>query len=144
MVTIYSLDSFPDLEPVCCCMFSSKCCFLTCIQISQETGKVVWYMHLFKDFLQFVEIHTIKGFTVVNEAGRCFSGILLLFLGSKDVGNLISGSFAFSKSILNIWKLFVHILLQPSQEHFEHYFARISKSYDFLICKLGLKLVELQ
>ena len=60
-------------------MSGSNCCFLTCIQISQKVGKVVWYFHLFKNFPQFVVIYTVKGFGVVNEA-RCFSGILLLFL----------------------------------------------------------------
>ena len=66
-MTVYSLTlSFPNLEPVCYSMFSSNCCFLTCIQISQETGKVVWYSHLLKNFPQFVVIHTAKGFGVVK------------------------------------------------------------------------------
>ena len=80
-------------------MSSSNCCFLTCIQISQEAGKVVWYSHLLKDFPQFVVIHTVKGFGVGNEAEvdiflelSCFSHYL------TDVGKLISGSSAFSKS----------------------------------------------
>ena len=60
--------SFPDLEPVHCSMFSFNCCFQTCIQISQEAGKVVWYSHLFQNFPQFVVIHTVKGFSLVNEA----------------------------------------------------------------------------
>ena len=60
--------SFPHLEPVCCSMSSSNCCFLTCIQISQEAGQVVWYSHLFENFPQFVVIHTIKGFGIVNKA----------------------------------------------------------------------------
>ena len=60
--------SFPDLERVSCSMSGSNCCFLTCIQISQETGQVVWYSHLSKNFPQFVVIHTVKGFSVVNEA----------------------------------------------------------------------------
>ena len=59
---------FHDLEPVCCSMSSSNCCFLTCIQISQEAGQVVWYSHLLKNFPQFVVIHTIKGFGIVNIA----------------------------------------------------------------------------
>ena len=59
--------SFPDLEPVCCSMCSSNCCFLTCIQISQEARQVVWYSHLLKNFLQFVVIHTVKGFGIVNK-----------------------------------------------------------------------------
>ena len=60
--------SFPDLEPVCCSMSSSHCCFLTCVQISQEAGQVVWYSHLLKNFTQFVVIHTVKDFSIVNEA----------------------------------------------------------------------------
>ena len=66
---MYSLEiySFPYLEPVCCSMSSSNWCFLTCIQISQEAGQVVWFSHLFKNFPQFAVIHTIKGFSVVNE-----------------------------------------------------------------------------
>ena len=59
--------SFPDLEPICCSVSSPNCCFLTCIQISQEAGQVVWYSHLLKDFPQFVVIHTIKGFDIVNK-----------------------------------------------------------------------------
>ena len=60
--------SFPDLEPVCCSMSNSNCCFLSCIQISQEADQVVWYSHLFKNFTQFVVIHTVKSFSVVTEA----------------------------------------------------------------------------
>ena len=116
--------SFPSVEPVHSFTLGSNCCFLTCIQISQEDGKVVWYSHLFKNFAQFVVIHTVKGFS--SQWSRCFSGILLLFLWSTGVGNLISGSSAISKSNLNIWKFLVHILLKPSLENFEHehYFAR--------------------
>ena len=69
MVTIYSLSySFPNFEPVHCSMSGSNCYFLTCIQISQETGKVVWYSYLFKNFPQFVVIHTVKVFSIGNEA----------------------------------------------------------------------------
>ena len=114
--------SFPNLEPVCCSVSSSNCCFLTCIQISQEAGQVVWYSHLFKNFPQFVLIHTIKGFGIWIKQKDIFLE-LLLYWWSKDVGNLISGSSAFSKTSLNIWKVTVHILLKPSLENFEHYFA---------------------
>ena len=61
------MSSFPDLEPVCCSMSSSNCCFLIAVQVSQEAGKVVWYSHLLKNFPQFVVIHTVKGFSLVNE-----------------------------------------------------------------------------
>ena len=63
-----SMYSFPNLEPVRCSMSSSNCCFLTCIQVSQESGEKVWYSHLLKNFPQFVSIHTVKGFSVVIEA----------------------------------------------------------------------------
>ena len=71
--------SFPDLELVCGSMFSFNCCFLTCIQISQEVGQVVWYFHLFRDFPQFVVIHTVKGFGVVNKVEVDVFLKLLLF-----------------------------------------------------------------
>ena len=72
--------SVPNLEQVCCSMVSSNCCLLTCMQISQEAGKVVWYSHRFQNFPQFVVIHTVKDFGVVNKAEvRYFSGTLLLF-----------------------------------------------------------------
>ena len=116
--------SFPNLELVCCFMSSSNCCFLICIQISQEAGQVVWYFHLFQNFPQFVVIHTTKGFDIVNKAeGDAFLEHSCFFGDPVDVGNLISGSSAFSKSSLNIWKFTVHVLLKPGLENFEHYFA---------------------
>ena len=85
---------------------------------------MVWYSHLFKNVPQFVVIHTVKGFGVVNKAEvDVFSGTLFIFDDPTDVGNLISGSFAFSKSSLNIWKFMVHVLLKPSWENFEHCFV---------------------
>ena len=105
-------------------MSSSNCCFLTCIQVSLETGKVIWYAHLFKYFPQFVVIHTVKGFNTLNKAEV---GVFLEFscfsYGPRDVGNLISGSSAFSKSSLNISKFMGHLLLKPGLENFEHYFT---------------------
>ena len=116
--------SFAYLEPVCCSMSSSNCCFLTCIQISQKVGQVVWYSHIFKNFPQFVVIHTVKGFGVVNKAEiDVFLELSYFFSDPVDVGNLTSGSSAFSKSILNIWKFTVHVLLKPGLENFEHHFA---------------------
>ena len=95
--------SFPELEPVCCSMSSSNCCFLTYIQVSQEAGQVVWYSHLFKNFPQFVVIHTVKGFGVVNKAEvDVFLEPSCFFDDPVDVGNLISGSSGFSKSSLLI------------------------------------------
>ena len=118
--------SFSYLEPVCCSMSSSNCCFLTCIQISQEAGQVVWYSHLFKNFPQFVVIHTVKGFGIVNKAEiDLFLELSCFFDDPGDVGNLISGSSAFSKTSLNIWKFMVHILLKSGLENFERYFISV-------------------
>ena len=115
--------TFPNLEP-CCSMSSSNCCLLTCIQISQEAGQVVWYSHLLKNFPQFVVIYTVKGFGVVNKTEvDVFLELSCFCDDPTDVGNLISGSFAFSKSSLNIWKFTVHILLNPGLENFENYLA---------------------
>ena len=91
-------------------MSGYNCCFLTCIQVSQEADKVVWYSHLFKNFPQFVEIHTVKGLSVVNESEvDVFLEFSCFFCDPTDVGNLTSGSSAFYKSSLNIWKFMVHI-----------------------------------
>ena len=114
--------SFPDLETVCS-MSSSNCCFLTCIQISQEAGQVVWYSHFLKNFLQFFVIHKVKGFAVVNKAEVVFPELSCFFDDTMDVGNLSSGSSVFPNSSLNIWNFIVHILLKPGLENFEHYFA---------------------
>ena len=94
-------------------MSSSNSCFLTCIQISQEAGQVVWYAHLFQNFPHFIAIHTVKGFGIVNKAEvDVFLELSWFFDYPMDVGNLISGSSAFYKSSLNIWKFMVHILLK--------------------------------
>ena len=85
---------------------------------------MVWCSHLLKNFPQFVVIHIIKGFGVVNKAEvDVFLELSCFFDDPTDVGNLISGFSAFSKSNLNIWKFMVHVLLKPSLENFEHYFA---------------------
>ena len=85
---------------------------------------MVWYSHLVKNFPQFVVIHTVKGFGIVNEEEvDVFLEFSCFFNAPTDVGTLISGSSAFSKSSLNIWKFPVHVLLKPSLENFEHYFA---------------------
>ena len=81
--------SFPNLEPVRCSMSRSNCCFLTCIQVSQEADQVVWYSHLFENFPQFIVIHTVKGFGVVNKAGvDVFLGLSCFFDDPADAGNL--------------------------------------------------------
>ena len=85
---------------------------------------MVWYFHLFQNFPQFIVIHTVKGFGIVKKAEiDAFLELSRFFDDLMDVGNLISGSSAFSKSSLNIWKLMVHVLLKPDLENFEHYFA---------------------
>ena len=118
--------SFSYLEPVCCSMCSSNCCFLTCIQISQEADQVVWYSHLFQNFPEFIVIHTVKGFGIVNEAETdVFLKISCFFNYPADVGNLFSGSSAFSKTSLNIWWFMVHVLLKPGLENFELYFTSV-------------------
>ena len=124
-MTIYNLDILLSLFGTSL-LFMSSCnyCFLTCIQISQEAGQVVWYSHLFQNFPQFVVIHTVKDFGIVNKAEvDVFLELSCLFNDLTDFGNLISGSSAFSKSSLNIWEFTVHILLKPGLENFKHYFA---------------------
>ena len=87
---------------------------------------MAWYSHLFKNFPQFVVIHTVKGFGVVNKAGiDVFLELSWFFYDLADVGNLVSGSSAISKSRLNIWKFMVHVLLKPGLENFEHYFTSV-------------------
>ena len=113
---------FPILNQFIVPMSSSRCCFLTCIQVSQEVHNVACYFHLFKNFPQFVVIHIVKGFRVVNEAGvDVFLEFSCFFYDAADVGNFcqhISGSSVFSKSSLYIWKFSVHILLKPSLKDF--------------------------
>ena len=90
---------------------------------------MVWYSHLFKNFPQFVVIHTIKGFGIVNKAEiDVFLELSSFFDDPADIGNLISSSSAFSKSSLKIWKFMVHVLLKPGMENFEHYFATCEMS----------------
>ena len=87
---------------------------------------MVWYSHLFQNFPQFIVIHTVKGFGIVNKAEiDVFLELSCFFDDSTDVGNLISGSSAFSKTSLNIWKFTVHVLLKPSLENFKHYYTSI-------------------
>ena len=87
---------------------------------------MVWYSHLFQKFPQFVVIHKVKGFGIVNKVEiDVFLEFSCFFDNPMDFGNLISGSSAFSKSSLNIWKFMVHVLLQSGLENFEHYFASV-------------------
>ena len=87
---------------------------------------MVWYFHLLKNFHKFVLIHTVKGFVIVNKAEvDVFLEFSCFFDDPMDVGNLVSGSSAFSKSSVNTWKLMVHILLKSGLENFEYYFTSV-------------------
>ena len=111
-------------------MSSSNCCFLTCIQISQEADQVAWYPHLFQNCPQCIVIHTVKGFGIVNKAERdVFLELSCFFSDPADVGILISCSCALSKSSLNIWMFMAHILLKPDLENFEHCFTSMWDEY---------------
>ena len=113
--------SFPSFEPVHCSMSGSNYCFLICIQVSQKADKVIWFSHRFKNFLQFVVIHTVIGFSKVNETEvDVFLEFSCFTYDPADVGNLISGSSVFSKSSLNFWKFSVHVLFKPGLENFQH------------------------
>ena len=93
-------------------------------QILQETGQVGWYSHFFQIFPQFIVMHTVKGFGIVNKAEiDVFLELVCFFHDPEDVGNLISGFSAFFKTSLNIWKFMVHVLLKPGLENFEHDFT---------------------
>ena len=107
-------------------MSGSNRCFLTCTQVSKEAGEVVWYSHLLKNFPQIVVIHTVKGFSIVSKAEvDVFLEFSCFLYDPTGIGNLISDSFAFSKSSLNTGKFSVHILLKPGLENFKHYFASV-------------------
>ena len=120
--------SFPVLEPVCFSMSRSNCCILTCIQISQEAGEVAWYSHFLKNFQQFVVIHPVKGFGIVNKAEVDVffwnSVALLMIQWMLALWSLAPLPFL-NPSWTFIWKFMVHILLEPGLENFEHYFARV-------------------
>ena len=113
------MNSFPNLEPVGCFTSSSNCCFLACIQVSQEAGKVVWYSHLFKNFPQFVEIHMVKDFSVVSEAHVFWNS-----LGYSMIQQILAiwplVPLPFWNPACTSWKFPVHLLLKPSLKDFEH------------------------
>ena len=141
-MTIYSLDILLSyLEPVCCPMSSSNCCFLTCTQVSQEADQVVWYPHLFQNFPQFIVIHTVKGFGVVKKAEIDFFLALCCFFNDPVyIGNLNSGSSAFSKTSLNIWKFSVHILLKPGLSY--KYYKKVETNSSLGIRKFYLNIAK--
>ena len=126
-MTIYSLDVLLFLFGTSLLFqSSSNCCFLTCIQISQEAGQLVCYSHLLKNFPQFIVIHTVKGFGIVHKAEMdVFLELCYFFHDPADVGNLICRSSAFPKTSLNIRKFMVHVMLKPGLENFEDYFTSV-------------------
>ena len=126
-MTIYGLDNtpFPILNQFAVSMSGSKCCFLTAYRFLRRQVRRSGIPISFRIF-QFVVIHIVKGFGIVNKAKLDVFLKLSCFLDDPaDVDNLISGSSAFSKTSLNIWKFMVHILLKPGLENFEHYFTSV-------------------
>ena len=115
--------SFPNLESVHCPMSSSNCCFLMCIQVTQEADKVVWHSHLFKNFPLFFVIHTVKDFSVANEAEAAVFLETHAFSMIQPVLAIWSVSSASLKPTLYTWPFSVHVLLKPNLKDFEHYFA---------------------
>ena len=102
-------------------MSISNCCFLTCTQVSQEAGQLVWNSHLFQNFPQFIVIYIVKGFGIVNKAEvDVFLELSCIFDDPVDVGNLISCSSVVSKTSLNIWKFMVHVLLKQNTLYKKH------------------------
>ena len=128
-MTIYSLEVLLFLFGTSLLFQVHFCFFLTYIQISQEAGQEVWYSHFLKNFPQFVVIHTVNGFGIVNKAEvDIFLELSFFFSDPTDAGNLISALSAFSKSSLNIWKFMVHAVLKPGLEKFEHYLLECEMS----------------
>ena len=116
-------------------MSSSNCCYLTCIETSQEAGQVVWYSHLFRIF-QFVVIHTAKGFGIVNKAEVDVFLEFSCFFWDPTDHNLISSSSAFSKSSLYIWKFLFQVTLKPGLENVKHYLLACEMSA--VVCSLNI------
>ena len=117
--------SFSNFEPVHCFMSSSNCCFMTCIQISQEAGQVVWYAHLFQNFSVYCDPHSQRFWHSQLSRNRCFSGTFLLFQWYIGCWQFDLWFSTFSKTSLNIWKFTVHVLLKPGLENFKHYFTSV-------------------
>ena len=115
-------------------MSSSNCCFLTCIQISQEAGQVVWYSHLFQNFLVYFHPQSKRLWcSQLNKSRWFFPGILLLFLWFSGCWQYVLWFLCLSKSSLNIWKFTVHVLLKPTLENFEHYFSSVWDEWSCMI-----------
>ena len=136
--------SFLDLEPISCSIQGSKCCFLTRIQLSQETGKMVWYSHLFKSFPQFLMLHTVKGFRVADETEvEVFLEFPCFLYDPGNPGNLISGFSSFSKPSLDIWMFLVNSMIHKGLinellQYFQSPFPLFKWSY--LLCSFDANL----
>ena len=124
-MTIPSLDVLLFLFGTSLLFHVQFCCFLTCIQVSQEAGQVVWYSHLWKNSPVSCDPHGQRLWPVNKAEIDVFLELSCFFDDPADVGNLISGSSAFSKTSLNIWKFTIHVLLKPGLENFEHYFTSV-------------------
>ena len=122
-MTIYSLDVLLFLFGTSLLFHVQFCCFLTCVQVSQEAGHMVWYSHLLQNFSVYCDPHSQRLWHRHKAEIDVFLELSCFFHDPADVGNLISGSSAFSKTSLNIWKFMVHILLKPGLENFEYYFT---------------------
>ena len=143
MSSAYRLNKQGDSRQPCHTPFSilnqsvvqgSNCCFLTCIQASQETGKMICYSHFFKSFPQFIMIHTVKGFGIVNETEvDVFLELPCFLYDPVNVSNLISGSSFFSKPSLDIWKFLMCIVLKPSMQDFKHDLTSMGDKYSCLM-----------
>ena len=145
MYSAYKLNKQGNNIQPCCTLFPIwnqsvvpyplyNCCFLTCTEVSQEAGRVVWYSHLFQNFPVYCDPHSQRLWHSQYSRNRYFFLELSCFFNDPaDVGNLISGSSAFSKPSLNIWKFTVHLLLKPGLENFDHYFATMWDECNFAV-----------
>ena len=124
---------FPNLEPVYCSMSVLTVASWHAHKISQKAGKVVLYSHLFKNFPLFVVIHTVKGFVIIKKVVDVFLVLSCFSNDPTDFGNLISGSSAFSKSSLNVWKFSIHTLLKLSLENVDHYYASMWDECNYVV-----------
>ena len=124
-MTIYSLDVLLFLFGTSLLFHVQFLLLLPDLHIGfSSAGQVVWYSHLFQNFPQLIVVHAVKGFGIVNKAEiDVFMELSCFFDDPVDVGNLIAGSSALSKTSLNTWKFMVHVLLKPGLENFEHYFT---------------------
>ena len=128
--------SYSSLNPesVSCSIQDSNCCFLTHRQVSRETGKMVWYSHLSKSFLHFVKIHTVRGFSVVNETEvDVYLKFSCFLCNPVNVRDLTTSSSSFSKPTWDIWKFLACIMQKPSMHDFKHDLTSMGDEYNCLM-----------